>query len=309
MAVGFTAFGISASADDTTISTADEYIAFVKAANEAGKDYKKGETVKITADLDFTGKEFVVINEGLFTLDGDGHTLSNINITVSDTATGTYGILANGMTNNNANGTIKNLTLKDSSITVTSTATELPARYNHGNGVSVGGVCGWADRGRVGANVNLDNITINVTGVAMVGSLVGFKEWGAGVSEDVISGTYNVTINAPQATVGLIGGVVYDVEGSVSDVSGKVTVVASANEVTATTYFTDSASVPDNFIAESVSLTLGTASTETPATEEGDGDGAKEEAPKTGSEILLVAAVAVISLAGVVVASKKRANG
>ena len=70
-------------------------------------------------------------------------------------------------------------------------------------------------------NVNLENVTVKVTGVACVGALAGFREWEA--PDDVISGNLkNVLIDAPDAQTGVIAGYSYHVDGTVTNFTAEV---------------------------------------------------------------------------------------
>ncbi|MGM9647878.1 MAG: hypothetical protein ACI3YH_07095 [Eubacteriales bacterium] len=205
-----------------TIDNADELILLAKTANEIGKSYRGGQEIKITADIDMTGKAWTPIKEATFTLNGQGHTITGLSVTVDSTEKGDYGLLVNTLGNNPGNGRIKDLTVKDSIITVTSAATELSTKYAGNKGVNVGAVVGRSDRGVV-SNVNLENVTVKVSGLAMVGGLAGFREWEA--PDDTITGTLkNVLIDAPDATVGVVSGYSYHVDGTIANFTANVAV-------------------------------------------------------------------------------------
>ncbi|MGM9680192.1 MAG: hypothetical protein ACI3XR_01660 [Eubacteriales bacterium] len=213
---------------DYLISTPAELNELIACANTFGSNYLRDKVVKITADLDMSGTDFVPLNSITLILDGQGHTVSGINIEVSETSGGNYGILANVLANNNCNGTIRNLTLKDSSITVTSTATE-PGQ------VSVGAIAGLSDRGKT-SGITLDHVTITVDGIAYVGGIAGKREWSA-ANDTVTDNVYiDVTIDAPDATVGIVYGYANDnVDGEISNTSGYIRLLGAANEVTSET--------------------------------------------------------------------------
>ncbi|MGM9681358.1 MAG: hypothetical protein ACI3XR_07630 [Eubacteriales bacterium] len=272
------------------ISTVDEYIAFVNEANEQGDEYMRGQTVAIIADLDFTGKTVPTINKGKFLLDGCGKTLSNITTTVEAATNGTYGLIANEMSNNNFNGTIQNLTLKNCSLTVTGEA----------ENVNVGAVVGRADRAKVNT-ITLDGVTIKVEGVAHVGSLIGRKEWQA--ANDSISAITlkNVVIDAPKAIVGILVGSADQIDGTISNITGSIG-VKSSNTVTATTWFgstTDSVSMtPDDSVKNGITITDPDAPVTPPET--------PVEPPKTGDIAVALSALALVAVAGAVVVARKR---
>jgi hypothetical protein len=176
--------------DLTTIDTPDELVALAEAANAAGRDYRRGETVKVTADLDMTGKNYTPINKGIFTLDFQGHTLSNLNVTVENPG-GDVGLLAHRLENNNANGLITNVKIKNCSLTV------------KGNASSNVGIVGYADRANV-TNVEIDGFTINHEGAGNVGVLKGAKAWG--FDSNISATMKNVVIDAPYANVAVVCG-------------------------------------------------------------------------------------------------------
>jgi hypothetical protein len=212
------------------IGSADDLMALAAAYNKFGRGFLGSQEIKITADIDMTGKAWTPIKDATFTLNGQGHTITGLSVTVDSTAKGDYGLLVNTLANNPGNGRIKDLTIKDSIITVTSTATELSAQYAGNKGVNVGAVVGRTDRGALN-NVNLENVTVKVNGVACVGALVGFREWEA--PDDVISGSLkNVLVDAPDAQAGVISGYSYHVDGSIgnftAEVGGNVTDDAGA---------------------------------------------------------------------------------
>jgi hypothetical protein len=294
--------------DCMQISTADELIALANAANkwnynaeggeEHGANFMFGMTVELAADIDMTGKDWTPIKKMKFGIDGKGHTISGLNVTVEETAGGNYGLLANELSNNGFNAFIKNVVIKDSTLTVKSTSDNA---YN----VKVGAVAGFGDRG-FASDVTLSDVTINVEGKAYVGGLIGVREWAAGAERE--NGVNDVkfeytTINAPEANVGLVYGYVgsdcNDV--TISEVSGKVYVV-SANEVTS-----------DTLIAENKS-NMSTADTakgveilDAPEEKPVTPPPTEEDPVPTGDAMIIGTAIlSVVALAGVVVFSKKR---
>lgn len=298
--------------DCMQIKTADELIALANAANkwnynteggeEHGANFMFGMTVELAADIDMTGKDWTPIKKMKFGIDGKGHTISGLNVTVEETAGGNYGLLANELSNNNFNAFIKNVVIKDSTLTVKSTA-------DNDNNVRVGAVAGFGDRG-YSSDVTLSNVTINVEGKAYVGGLVGLREWGAGAESD--NGVNDIkfeytTINAPEATVGLVyGRVQNDCKNvTISNVSGKICVV-SANEVTSETLVAvDEAGMTVADSAKAVTI-LSTPEekpvTPPPATE----PDTTPDVPKTGSSVIGLTVLGLVSLAGAVAFSKKR---
>ena len=288
--------------DHMQISTADELIALAEAANkwnfnEDGSrnhdgNFMFGMTVELAADIDMTGKDWTPIKLMKFGIDGKGHTISGLNVTVDETASGTYGLIANTLSNNNFNAFVKNLVIADSTLTVKSTA-------ENETDVKVGAVAGFGDRAYA-SDITLSGVTVNVEGKAYVGGIVGVREWHADAERD--NGVKNIkfeytTINAPEATVGLVYGRVQNdcKEGEISAVSGKVYVVA-ANKVTSDTVIAvNEANKPVADSAKGVEIL--TAPEQKPVTP-----------PPTGSAVIGLSVLSLIALAGVVVCSKKRYN-
>lgn len=87
---------------DLTIETVDDYIKYVKSVNNNTCLYQ-GETVFLNNDLDFSGatvSSIGNIEKGVFrgTFDGQGHHLSNLNITSQDKYLGLFGLSTYGLT-------------------------------------------------------------------------------------------------------------------------------------------------------------------------------------------------------------------
>ncbi len=280
----------------TTIGSTEELDALIATVNSVGKSFGAGKEFKLTADLDYTGKKFTPINDAVFTLDGDGHTISGITTTVNNAGNGNYGIIAKAMTNGyGGQGLIKNLKLKDCFLTV-----------NGATGANVGGVIGFGDRGTA-TDITLNNVIVTVDGEAVVGALIGRRDWANGYENE--NGIKNivfdkVTIDAPKATVGiLIGATGGDAKGAVSAVTGKVC-IKSANENPGivggdNSGFTADDTVTVEKIAESEA--------KVPEKPVDPVDPTKPVPPApTGSAVVALGALAVLSLAGVAVATKKR---
>lgn len=295
--------------DCMQISTADELIALAEAANkwnynaEGGKEHDAnfmfGMTVELADDIDMTGKDWTPIKTMKFGIDGKGHTISGLNVTVEETASGSYGLLANELSNNNFNAFVKNVVIADSTLTVKSTAADV----NGEAGVNVGAVAGLGDRAYA-SDITLSNVTINVEGKAYVGGIVGSRIWAAAAERE--NGVNDIkfeytTINAPDATVGLVYGFVNndcnDVE--ISAVSGKICVV-SANEVTSDTVIAvneSNMSVADSAKGVEILSTPEEKPTTPPET---------TTPPKTGSPVIGLTVLGLVALAGTVVLTKKR---
>ena len=96
------------SQSEFTVASTDDMWCFAYAVNNLGKNFA-GKTVKLTADLDFDGAEYIPVGtntapfKGAF--DGDNHTISNINC--SATYCGVFGFMS-------GDAVVKNLTVQDS---------------------------------------------------------------------------------------------------------------------------------------------------------------------------------------------------
>lgn len=145
---------------NASVSTANELIEFINFVNEVNiynGNITRLTTLNITKDIDMSGKAWTPLTRYVGTIEGNGHTISNITYT-TDAVSGNYGLIVRELANNNANGTVQNLTIKDSVIVATSTSG------------SVGAVAGLSDRGRV-IGVTVDNVT--VIGNKRAGGVVG----------------------------------------------------------------------------------------------------------------------------------------
>ena len=96
------ACAIVAARGNLVIKTVADYIAFTKEVNNNTRSYQE-ETVLLDNDLDFAGVSIVPIGnteEGVFcgTFDGQGHHLSNINISSQDEYVGLFGLSTYGIT-------------------------------------------------------------------------------------------------------------------------------------------------------------------------------------------------------------------
>jgi len=154
------------------ITTAQEYIDAVTAMNTSGAGTTK---IMIGADIDFKDVTFVPITTTFTSgLDGQGHTFSNIALTYENVEGGDFGIIAN---KTQGGATISNLTIKDSSITVTT-----PELGSTG-AINFGGIAGWSDRSHF-ENIALENVDITLNGTlgaaANVGGICGFSQYNSG---------------------------------------------------------------------------------------------------------------------------------
>lgn len=289
-----------------TIDNVDEYIRFVNKANEIGRDYRRGQTILVTADLDFADKAVPVLKDIVFALDFQGHTVSNLVSVVND-ASGDVGLIANKVGNNGFNGVIKNVVLKNCSLTV---------NVAEGKDVAVGAVAGYCDRANV-ESATLQNVTIKVNGAGVVGGVIGAKGWGG--PGDITATIKDTVIDAPDATVGLLVGKQWNWGGN--EDSAKVNVLAAdvtatvkaKNEVTAETLVGDIGVTATVTVAETgVSATLvedakGYVKPEAPKPDPKPEDPKPNPNPApTGDAVVALAVLSVVSLLGMAVISKKR---
>ena len=84
----------AAPAGETTISSAEELLAFAK--NCALDTWSQGRTVRLTADIDLSGQAFAPIPTFGGTFLGDGHTISGLRITASGSNMGLFRYLQTG---------------------------------------------------------------------------------------------------------------------------------------------------------------------------------------------------------------------
>lgn len=194
------------------IGSAEDLIAFKNKADGIGNTY----TAKLIADIDMTGKDWTPFERFDGTIDGNGHVISGITLVNDEFVGGGYGILVNYL---EAGGVIKNLTLKDCSLTAVSPELGTIARS------FVGGVAGFADKGHF-EDLKLENVDVSLTGVfgeqINVGGICGCAQNNStltnaisfyGCTLDVNSSVYAVgTGRAPNC-----GGIVGSTDGSATD--------------------------------------------------------------------------------------------
>ena len=143
--------------DPYIISNAAELAFFSQSVQT---DYYEEKYVSLTADIDLNNKLWTPIgNNGNFfvgVFDGNGHTVSHVNVKLNDTKeVGLFGKTGNSGAADG--GTIKNLTVRDSTVTGTGTECE-----------DVGAVAGYAH-----IVINCQSINNVVTGVKYVGGVCG----------------------------------------------------------------------------------------------------------------------------------------
>ncbi len=161
---------------DLAIASAEQLFAF--AADVNGGNSYSGKTVVLTADIDLNNAEWTPIGNGnnVFagTFDGNGYTISNLNISSATSAgffanvrssvtiknvtfdnanvSGTHyvAVILAGEWNENASATIDNCTVINSTVTCDTDAA-------NDNGDKVGGICGYA------VSLNITNCTVKDT--------------------------------------------------------------------------------------------------------------------------------------------------
>ena len=173
------AFAISASAEATTISSAEELVNLMNTSSMWSGDYILGDNIDLdgqtqtpigNATTKFTG-----------TFDGDGHTITGVDITTATSYTGLFGCVEGG--------TVKNLTVYGA---VESTA-----------GKYIGGIVGWS-RG-----ITMENCHnyVNVTGASeSVGGVLGYIYYNkANVTSSITNCTNHGTVNGSAYSGGIVG--------------------------------------------------------------------------------------------------------
>lgn len=188
---------------DYTKSDFDDIVLTIGSADELEKfntsnphSNLKNAYIKITADIDYTGKTWKgIIFDGTF--DGDGHTVTGI--TVSDCSTGC------GMFRQ-AGGTIKSLTVAD--ITVDASSGNA---YSNTATSNIGAIVG----ARANNNVNISNLVIDnvhvinatVKGSGQVGGIIGSTNGlnGNKKTVDIKNCSFSGTLNGTSDVGGIVG--------------------------------------------------------------------------------------------------------
>ena len=219
VAAGF-AGGKGTKDDPYIISNGAELAYFSKSVGSYYQFYY-GQYVSLTADIDLGNKPWTPIGnngnffEGVF--DGNGHTVSHVNVNLSDTKeVGLFG--KTGNRGDAESGTIKNLTVMDSTITGTE-CENVGAVVGNGQYVvncrsinnvvtgkeNVGGVCG-----QVNGSISRCYNTSSVTGEEDVGGVFGaaLLSSGAGYTVEECYNAGSVTGTGTGKPVGGVGGVV-----------------------------------------------------------------------------------------------------
>ncbi len=177
------------SVGDTTtkIGTAEEFMALMNGTANLSGDYK------LTADIDLTGLAQKPISGFTGTFDGDGHTISGINITGTANDVGLFGVVGGTATDPVV---IKNLTIS--------------GQINGATFSAIGGLVG-----KVTGCLEIDNVTnkcIVSTSGDQVGGIIGFVSVASGACANIsIANTVNdAEINGDQYVGGLVGHVDYN---------------------------------------------------------------------------------------------------
>lgn len=153
------------------VSTADELIDVIGKINDGTYNNKTG--IVLNADIDVTGKTYSPITvEYVGKFNGNGKTIKGIKLELTDVTSGRYGMIVNFASNANSNAQVINLTIKDSSLTITAA--------EGANGIRAGGFVGATNRALV-ENCHLVNSTVTVNGEIGgdngVGGIVGHVEY------------------------------------------------------------------------------------------------------------------------------------
>ena len=179
-----------------TVATTDELNAAIAKYNSGSIGYA---FITVTADMDYEGKTWTPITANFRgELNGQGHTISGIELVYDNAGAGNYGILANAAANGGGyNGRIVNWVVENCSITVN------VAEGTEGNVMA--GIVGFYDRGHL-ENITAKNVDVTVNGKSSgemgAGVICGKAEW-AGPNGAV--GFYNCTTDK-NSSVYLDGG-------------------------------------------------------------------------------------------------------
>ncbi len=184
------------------IFTTDDMSALADRVN-AG-DEVTGLHFRLEVDLDYTGKEYKPIGflgvsifmsqrqfRGIF--DGNGHTISHVNIYENKIYDGEWHTSTNGLgLFPYLTGTVKNLRLADSQIISSGTS--------QWNGSNIGGIAGYVGEGTIDNCEVAGNVTIQ--GYMLVGGIAGSISYGT-INKCVVGG--DVKINGGTAFGGIVG--------------------------------------------------------------------------------------------------------
>ncbi len=184
------------------IFTTDDMSALADRVN-AG-DEVTGLHFRLEVDLDYTGKEYKPIGflgvsifmsqrqfRGIF--DGNGHTISHVNIYENKIYDGEWHTSTNGLgLFPYLTGTVKNLRLADSQIISSGTS--------QWNGSNIGGIAGYVGEGTIDNCEVAGNVTIQ--GYTLVGGIAGSISYGT-INKCVVGG--DVKINGGTAFGGIVG--------------------------------------------------------------------------------------------------------
>ncbi len=224
------------------VSTPDE---FITAMNGIAAENAQGTspTISLKSNIDLTGKNFQGVDNVTFTLDGNGHTISNITNTVAHSQNKAAGGIVNFIGAGNS-VTIKNVTL-DTLIIGAET------------GVAVaGGVIGYVDAARAVTltNVTVKNATILATDdgndvLHYAGGLIGYGVGYANTNDGAVYTLINITNCEVTADTGKVTTIKND-KGTTGGAIGH----ASASTFTTTTI--------DNFKASNTVMSAETGRTD-----------------------------------------------
>lgn len=172
-----------------TIDTPYELALLAEATNTYGENYRRGETILVTADLDMKCTSYTPYRDAMFVVDFQGHTVSNLNVSTNTTYAG---LIAESLSNG---GAIKDIVLENCSL------------YDRASGgyAHMGAVAGYANRGYV-TSTTLKNVTITLSGSGIVGGVIGVKQYDCFQSATGMKVVMdNVKIDAPSAdAIGLV---------------------------------------------------------------------------------------------------------
>ena len=159
-----------------SISYPAQLYKFAEMANtDKGKTYFSNATVKLDADIDLAGKNWVPANlfsAAKFTFDGQGHTISNMTVEMNAVPGCRVGY-GNGFFSNLVGGSVRNITFDRAKV----------SRYGIDNGNTgncYGIISGYAYGAVAFENVHVTNSIIN--GYGKVGGILGMASDGNGIT-------------------------------------------------------------------------------------------------------------------------------
>lgn len=228
--------------------TADDMMAFNEWMNQAGFNGEgRGPVVKLMADIDMTGYDWLSINEMFMTFDGNGHTISNLNCVENGSKSGFFGYLGGA--------TIKNLTLNN--VTSVGSQAGIFAGQSEGSKIINCNITGsnyvaWDNdsgdaitKNGIGAYVGVSVDAIEISGTIKQGTEIILNTNGMTGGWDNVDkyagGLYNQPQTINVTDLGDIAGLTYVSEGLYKDDAGTYQIANATGLATMRTEVSDEA--------------------------------------------------------------------